>query len=463
MTLLKVSENDFQESPVNRAEMIHGVLYLLFNIDDIPAYKIRPDVKDCEFVLGYFCEMMLKEKKLTFTREYFLDELNNCCRGRFIDLEVHIVFDVLFANNILVKSQELFRFKFAYWVYYFLAQRMCHSKEFAEFILKDMYYTRFPEVIEFYTGIDRQREDALRILIQDIRASSDKVLERCGIPDGFNPYRLCKWQASAQMLEQMQDELSNGIQDSNFPESIKDSYADRQYDRTRPYNQEIRNFLSEYSFVVMNQAMKAGSRALRNSDYVDPEIKSLLLQEIMRCWEQVSKVLLILVPILAEEGQASFDGYNYKLRGNFGDTLAEKVKNILSAIPTNIVFFSQDDLFSQKMGPLLIGQLTNENNDLKKHILSLLLIHQRPRNWKKQLEIYIESIEADSFYLFDVSNNLRAQYQYSYASLQTLRELEYLIKLSFAKHKSGRKLPGLKQLKKVPQRQIPTRKHILNI
>ena len=105
----------------------------------------------------------------------------------------------------------------------------------------------------------------------------------------------------------------------------------------------------------------------------------------------------------------------------------------------------------------IIIQLTNENNDLKKHILSLLLIHQRPRNWKKQLEIYIESIEADSFYLFDVSNNLRAQYQYSYASLQTLRELEYLIKLSFAKHKSGRKLPGLKQLKKVPQRQIPTR------
>jgi hypothetical protein len=188
--LLKVSEIDFQESPVNRAEMIQRVLFLLFNVDDIPTYKIRPDLKDCEFVLGYFCEVMLKEKKLAFSREYFLDELNRCCKSRFIDLEVHIVFDVLFANNILVKSQELFRFKFAYWVYYFLAQRMCHSKEFAEFILKDMYYTRFPEVIEFYTGIDRQREDALRILIQDIRASCDKVLERCGIPDGFNPIPL---------------------------------------------------------------------------------------------------------------------------------------------------------------------------------------------------------------------------------------------------------------------------------
>jgi hypothetical protein len=261
----------------------------------------------------------------------------------------------------------------------------------------------------------------------------------------------------------MQDELANGIQDSNFPESVKDCYADRQYDRTRPYNQEIRNFLSAYSFVIMNQAMKAGSMALRNSDYVDPEIKLSLLQEIMRCWEQISKVLLVLVPTLAEEGRASFDGYNYMLRGNFGETLAEKVKNILSSIPTNIVFFSQDDLFSQKMGPLLIGQFTNEADDLKKHILSILLIHQRPRNWKKQLEIYIESIEADSFYLLDVYNNLRAQYQYSYASLQTLRELEYLIKLSVAKHKSGRKLPGEKQLRKVPQQVIPKRKQSLNI
>src|SRR3989304_568791 len=48
LTILKVSEVDFDDSPVNRTEMIHRVLFLLFNVDAIPNYKSRPDLKDCE-------------------------------------------------------------------------------------------------------------------------------------------------------------------------------------------------------------------------------------------------------------------------------------------------------------------------------------------------------------------------------------------------------------------------------
>lgn len=46
LTFLKIYEYDFDESPVNRTGMISKVLYLLFNIDDIPKYKTRPDLKD---------------------------------------------------------------------------------------------------------------------------------------------------------------------------------------------------------------------------------------------------------------------------------------------------------------------------------------------------------------------------------------------------------------------------------
>jgi len=320
-----------------------------------------------------------------------------------------------------------------------------------------MRYARFPEIIEFYTGIDRQREDALKILIKDIHIFSDKVQERCGLPDGLNPYRYAKFQASPEVLEQMQNEICNGVQDSNLPDSIKDSYADRQYDRRQPYNQEIRDIIAEYSFVFMMQTMKAGARALRNSDYVSPDTKRQLLQEIMRCWEQISKVLMVLLPLLAEEGEASFDGQGFQLRGNFGDTPLERIHSILFEIPNNIVLISQDDLFSQKMGPLLIDQLINENEALKKHILILLLINQRPREWKTQVEYYISSIEKDSFYLMDVYRILRAQYRYSYASSRTLKEIEDLIKLSAAKHNSGRKLPGDKHIKRVSGSVIPAR------
>ena len=369
LMLLKVSEIDFDESPVNRTEMIKRVLFLLFNVDDIPTYKVKPDLKDCEYVLGYFCETLLKEDLYLFSREHFLKILQKSCKERLIDLEVEVVFDVLYSNNILIKHENLFRFKFTYWIYYFAAQRMHHNKTFADFIFENMRYARFPEIIEFYTGIDRRREDALQILISDVRASSDKIRAKCGLPDGLNPYRFAQWKSSPKMLEQMQNEIKEGVQESNLPDSIKDQYSDRQYDRTQPYDQSIPDIIAEYSFVCMMRTMKAAARALRNSDYTDPEIKRQLLQEIMRCWEQISKVLMVRLPFLAEKGQASFDGHGFILRGNFGETFTKRLERILIEIPNNIVLITQDDLFSQKMGPLLIDQFINENEELKKHIL----------------------------------------------------------------------------------------------
>lgn len=114
LTLLKVAEADFDESPVNRTEMIHRVLFLIFNVDDIPNYKSRPDLKDCEFVLGYFCEKMIRSGHFTFTRADMLNHMRACCAESLIDLEVHIVFDVLEANNILVNRGDMFAFRFAY-------------------------------------------------------------------------------------------------------------------------------------------------------------------------------------------------------------------------------------------------------------------------------------------------------------------------------------------------------------
>jgi hypothetical protein len=454
LTLLKVSEVDFDESPVNRTEVIRRILFLLFNVDDIPTYKTRPDLKDCEYVLGYFCEEIIRGNNYIFSREYFLGVLKEYCKKRFIDLEIEVVFDVLHRNNIIVKRGDLFCFKFAYWIYYFIAQRMYHDSDFANYILGEGRYTSFPEIIEFYTGIDRRRENALQVLIKDIEDSCEAVQKKCGIPDGLNPFRFAQWKPSPETLAQMESEISTGVQESNLPVAVKDRYADRMYDRSRPYDQSIRDIITDYSFERLIHTMKAGARALRNSDYADPDIKRQLLKKILRCWEQISKVLLILLPLLAERKEAVFDGVAIILFGPWGDTPEERFRSVLLELPNNIVFLCQDDLFSQKMGPLLIDQLVNEVDDLKKHELILLLIKQRPRGWKTQVQKYITSAHKNSFYLFDVYIRLRAQYRYSYASPRSLSDMEYLIKMAMAKHSTGVKSPGDKLIKKVPAKEV---------
>lgn len=450
LTLLKVSELELEESPVNRFEMIKKVLYLIFNATDIPSYKSRPDQKDCEYVLGYFCELLIRDGNYSFTRERFLTEIQRCSQEKLIDLETHIVFDVLFANNILVRWGNFFYFKFSYWVFYFAAQRMQYDQSFADYIFTDMRYANYPELIEFYTGIDRRRDDALIILIKDIKACRESIQNKCGFPEGFNPYEFATWKPTLETEAQMEKIISNGVQESNLPATIKDQYADRTYDPMRPYDQSIASLLTEHSFNTMMQTMKAGARALRNSDYAPVGHKRQLLEEILNCWEQASKVMFIVLPILAKEGRAVYDGTGFVLAGDFGDTPQRRFVRILCEIPNNVVSWFQDDLFSRKMGPLLIDQLNRKDiSGISKHELILLLIHQRPRDWSKQVQRYIATHKKNSYYLFDVYQALRNQYQYSFASPQTLRDIEHLIKMTATKHVTGDKEPGIKSINKV--------------
>lgn len=100
--------------------------------------------------------------------------------------------------------------------------------------------------------------------------------------------------------------------------------------------------------------------------------------------------------------------------------------------------------------------------DICKHELALFIIEHRPRGWKSQIQQYIANISHNSFYLMDISQKLRMEYKYTYASQQTLGELEHLLKVAHTKHLTGNKNPGSKLLSKmtfkdgfVPKRDIP--------
>lgn len=450
LTLLLVSEINFEEKPINRSEVIKKMLSLLFNVEDIPSYKTRPDLKDCEYVLGYFCELLIKDGAFSFSRDKFLYETQKFCKERLIDLETHVVFDVLYNNNILVNRANFFSFKFSYWIFYFVAQRMHHEKYFADYIFDQMRYAQQPEIIEFYTGIDRLREDALHILIRDIHTCCESMEAKCGLPKGLNPYRHGRWEPSEKARMAMEKEITDGVLESNLPAAIKDQYADRSYDPARPHDQNVSGILVEHSYIQMVNVMKSGARALRNSDYASPIIKRQLLKEILNCWEMVSKVLLIILPPLAESGYAQYDGSRFRLLGNFGETIEERAVKILQVIPVNVVMWFQEDIFSKKMGPLFFSELDgNDISDISRHELILLLIQQRPRDWNMYVHRYISSNARDSFYLFDIQAALRSELQYGFASPKTLQELEFLIKMTATKHLTGEKEPKEKSFKKV--------------
>lgn len=201
ITLLKVSEKHFDESPVNRTNMLEMVLFVLFNLEGIPTYKTKPDLKDCEYVLGSFCEELIKSDNYEFTREYFLKQIDKFCKEKLIDLDINVVFDVLNLNNIIVDRDFNYIFRSSYWIFYFAAKRMHNDSNFADYVFSTKKYISFPEIIEFYTGIDRNRTDALKILTLDIQETCDIVHSKVGLPENMNPFNHIKWKPTEEDIE----------------------------------------------------------------------------------------------------------------------------------------------------------------------------------------------------------------------------------------------------------------------
>ena len=460
LTILKVSEKFYDDSPVNRTRMIEMILFVLFDLGEIPRYKTKPDLKDCEYILGRYCESMLRNEKYTFNKVDFLLELNKYCEEKKLALDVEVVFEILNNNNIIIFDYDNYRFKSSFWVYYFGAKRMHVSEDFKQYMFKSKKYLAYPEIIEFYTGIDRNRDDALEILLEDIIATRNSVDEKLGIKGEINPLGSFTWKPEENEIEKIQNEIGENVLTSKLPIEVKDQYLDKSYNQIKPYNQSIKKLFEEYSLHNLMQQIRASSTALRNSDYADVEIRKKLLKEIYLSWHELSKVLFAISPIIASNGSASFEGAEFELMGDFGATFEERLNRILQVIPTNVVGYFKDELYSPKIAPLLYDNFTQETNELLKHEQALILVFKRPEGWKEYIEKYIISINKNSYYLKHIINSLRAKYRFDFATDKELSEIKYLVKVGIAKHEFGIKKPSLNQIVQISDKNLPKREQI---
>lgn len=445
LTLLMVSELEYDDSPINRAEVIKRILFLIFSSDISLTYRSRADVKDCEHLLGYFAEKIVKDGESVFTREQFVAMGSKFCKIMLVDLDVKGVLSILIESGVIVDEDGYLRFRFSYWVYYFAALRMHHDEEFANYILSDMQYTRFPEVIEFYTGFDRRREDAIERLDSDLTALCDKIEAKCGLATPAELYAAARWNPSDSEIERIRLDIEEQVNGSSLPLEIKDQFADRTYDPAKPYNQAVQNVMRAYSFNSLTTGVSAASRALRNSDYVNPEKKKRLLSSIMRCWEQIQTVLVLISPSLANTGRASFDGTDFVLSDHFDEERGDHVVGkIWGVVPYNILSWFKGDIGSAKMGPLLYSMLSSERVALTRHNLATLVIAIRPKGWRKIIEDYIASVDKNSFFLMDSHLALDCEYRYSVLTDRAKGDVGDLLKMAFAKHDKGSKRPSSK-------------------
>ncbi len=242
----------------------------------------------------------------------------------------------------------------------------------------------FPEVIEFYSGVDRRREELLRILTADLRDVNDGFERRTGMDGDFDPYSAAKWSPNQQAIGRLKKHLREEAARSTLPVALKDQIADGRYDRSVPYNQNIRAFVRDSSLFECMQVLKAAARALRNSDYVSSEIKGELLHEVVRAWSKEMQVLFILSPIMAEERFAVFDHIKFGLGAGFEKLEGEELWNsIVDSIPATVVAEHERDIASPRMTPLFEMWLRSGGSGPGEFLVASVVVKSRPAGWQE--------------------------------------------------------------------------------
>lgn len=437
ISLLEVFSNSFDENPVNRTAMIERLLRIIFENEEVPNFKSLPDVKDCEFAIGFYCEIMIREERYYFGSKHFYDTIYNFCRKQKITLDINYLFTILLKNQIICQyDDDIYGFRFAFWVYYFAAMRMSKSKEFADFILNNENYVQYPEVLEFYTGSDRTRDDAAQIVIADLERVTKSVQEKVGVPDKMNPFQWLKLEITDEQAKKAIEKLDENLKQSKLPNNIKDALDDKDYNPSMPFHQDVRKVWENYSVNYMHELIFIASKALRNSDYIAPEHKERLLNAIMDAWHNTTKVVYLMAPALAMDGQAGYDDFRLHLSDGFisykGDPKGMLIQ-VMSCIPHNIISWYKDSIYSSKLADLFFEKINAAGSPVIKHLLVSLLVYEMPDRWDEIVRKYLAEVPKASFYFGDTLDSLKSMYARGVMSEPNVLRTKSLIFLAYTK------------------------------
>lgn len=440
LTLLRVNGSGYNEKLLNKAKLMKAIMFILFTDTDSFSYQDKkPDVDECTYVLAKFCKELIEKKSLIFKVIDFKNRLKEICEINLISLDIDTMTEVLVDNSILLRFGDNYEFKHRYWVFYFAAVCMYDDENFKRYIIEDQRYANYPDIIDFYTGIDERRTGMVKVLMNDLNDLTAKVEEKIGIKDNYNPLSKLFWNPSDEYIEEAQKEIAEKVETSNLPSEIKDKYADMSYESDKPYNQTINEFLVQYKVQKLRGAIAASSRALRNSSFIKPELKMAMMAAISQGWEEISRVTFWISPLLAKHGKASYEGLAFILVGNFSENMQQRFKQILIANPGNIINLVKDDLKSNRLRKVIYKQLNNTNSLLQKHLIALFIIDAKPDGWNEVIQNHLNMLHPRSYYLGNLMSALESEIKIGFINKKEELQLKKLAGAILAKRRYASK------------------------
>ena len=201
------------------------------------------------------------------------------------------------------------------------------------------------------------------------------------------------------------------------------------------------------------------SKAMRNSDYIKPELKEQFFDAITQAWMMIVRVIYLMAPALAHDGMAGYDGFSLQLDETFDDKVTddEKLIAVIAAIPFNLLSWYKDDIYSSKMANLMYGKIGGQLNPIARHLLVGMIISEQPDRWAEVVRKYLADTDRNSFYFNDALGLLEHKWRFDSMSDADAANIRMLLLAGYAKLKSNSNqldLGKIKNLRLLPEREV---------
>ena len=439
LSLLKIYESKTEASPINRTDLLEKLFSIAYLSAHIPSnFGTLPDQKDALYALGYFCADLFYRSDYTFSKKDFQEILKKYCDEKLMEFDIDVLFWFLTVQKFISLYDGKYYFRFSCWPKFFAAYHMHLDERAFNFFAGDKRYARYPEIAEYYTGLTRQANDFISTVCCDLSELLDKFENTTKIDDNLKVYERLQWQPTPEKIERLESEIRNDASAKSLPEEIKDRIADENYDRSKPHQQVVEQYLDGASLFDTVQVLTAAARILRNSHHASADLKKQLLHQILRGWHRVLQLAVILAPVVVREGSVVFQRVGFVVSKDFLKRPEdEKINIVMSTLPITISRIFSHDLASLKNTPLYSDFLKTSDDDLKKYLVACQIIFNKPQNWRSVMEDYINSLHKNSYFLYAVLLRLRSEYKYGFNSDSKNVELKQLIGHTVARHSTG--------------------------
>lgn len=434
---LKALENGVNDIPTNRTQLLDVLIKILYDVNSDFNYGISPSSKDCEYLLGYFCEHLIRNRKTFFSESELINFLKDHIDKKLVKIDVYRLVEILKRNKIIIKAPSRnFKFIALFWMNYFAAKQMHNNENFKEYILTEKRYAENPEIIDFYTGINNRGNSEILTILKDKLTNARKILcNKADFEKIINPYKDIKFSIDEKSKLEIHNQIKKQVEYSGADQKIKDLYSDKNYNMLSAYSENFpATILEDHSFKYFVNNLKIASNALRNSDFANEKVRKEILIEIVKSWIGYTKTLIMLIPYLANNRVAFFEGYTFKLSDEFeinddqdNHSFYKLCWQILLAIPYNVITHLSGNLSSERLSPLVQDYLKTPRDSLSEFLIIFFLIREGSKDDVFIIKDYIMKLNYDSVYLEFIIKELSRLKKYENFNAEELNIINSLL------------------------------------